>query len=143
MPEPYYFTRPGRSLASIAAVVVTWGVVLLAWVAFDAAAWLLVGVLIFTLPALWDIWSHSEAGLALRDGALSWYSGRHKVAVPFGEIDHVRLDTRLDFSVRATAVLTDGRRLRLPYEATPPHQQFESELNARNLRTQRHHFSLL
>ena len=63
--------------------------------------------------------------------------------VAFSEIDHFRLDTRLDFSVRATVVLRSGRKIRLPFEATPPHQAFEDALTARGVTVKRFHFQLL
>ncbi len=56
----------------------------------------------------------------------------------------VLLDTRLDFSVRASVVLADGgRKIRLPYESTPPHKALEAALLARGIAVQRHHFSLI
>ena len=48
--------------------------------------------------------------------------------VALTEVDHIRLDTRLDFSVRASIVLPNGRKIRVPFEATPPHQAFEDAL---------------
>jgi len=55
----------------------------------------------------------------------------------------MRFDTRLDFSVRITVVTADGTRLRLPYDALPPHKGFEAACQAHGLRTERHHFALL
>ena len=66
----------------------------------------------------------------------------HGAEVPLSEIDHIRLDTRWDFSVRATVLLTNGKRLRLPYEALPPHRSFEAALQARGIRVERHHFNV-
>ena len=59
------------------------------------------------------------------------------------EIDHMRFDTRLDFSVRVSAVLADRRKVRLPYEALPQHKRLEAACHAHGLRVERHHFSLL
>ena len=71
-----------------------------------------------------------------------WFSGRRSGRVTTSEIDLVRLDTRLDFSVRVTLVLKNGEKVRLPFEATPPHAEFERELDPRGLKTRRTHFQL-
>ena len=59
------------------------------------------------------------------------------------EIDHLRMDTRLDLSVRTTVVLTSGERLRIPPAAQPPHRDFEQALTARRVAVRRHHFTAL
>lgn len=140
---PFEFTRHGRSWPTLLAVVVTWLACLIGFWVFDAAIWLVGVVLVFTLPALWDLYAGTQAGARLTDTALHWYSGENAVDVPLEQIDHVRLVTRLDLSVRAAVVLTSGRKLRLPPEATPPHELFEAALQARRITTQRHHFSFL
>ncbi len=141
--EPFTFSRSGRSNGTILAVALTWLCCVLALLVFDAAGWIIALILLFTLPALWDIWSARVAGAELTDTHLSWYSGRARVDLDLTEIDHIRLVTRLDLTVRAAAVLTSGRKLRLPPESTPPHKAFEDALHAREVRTERHHFSLL
>jgi hypothetical protein len=42
-----------------------------------------------------------------------------------------------------TIVLRDGRKLRLPYDALPPHKELESELQSRDVRTERNAFTVL
>jgi hypothetical protein len=71
---------------------------------------------------------------------LEWYTGTRKGALELAEIDYMRFDTRFDFSVRVTAILTNGKRIRLPDEAMPAHKTFEAELTARGIRVDRHHF---
>lgn len=109
----------------------------------EAAPWLLALVAIATLPATWEFLTNPASGLDLSDRELTWFSGRRHVTLARGEIERIRFDTRLDLSVRATAVLTTGKKVRLPYECTPPSQLFEAELTARGIRTERHHFSPL
>ncbi|ABG32828.1 hypothetical protein RD1_3329 [Roseobacter denitrificans OCh 114] len=109
----------------------------------DAAPWLMLAVAAFTLPALWELYSNPASGLDFRPDRITWFTGRRQAAINWCEIDRFRLDTRLDFSVRATAVLTSGRKIRLPYECTPHHALLEAALNARGVRTERHHFSLI
>jgi hypothetical protein len=46
-------------------------------------------------------------------------------------------------SVRATVVLKTGRKIKLPFEATPPHRALETALHARGITTERHHFTLI
>ena len=71
-------------------------------------------VALFTLPALWDLTTNPIASLSLSPQALVWQRGKDKVTIPLDTIDHIRLDTRLDLSVRATVKLRSGQRLRIP-----------------------------
>lgn len=139
----YSYTRTARSLPAalvVAGVLVALGA---AWLWLEAATWIVVVLALFTLPALYDLARNPAAGLRLTETALDWHSGRRAAQVEREEIDHIRLDTRLDFSVRATVVLRSGRKLRLPFEATPPHRAFEAALEAAGLKTVRHHFQLM
>ncbi|WP_187428724.1 hypothetical protein ROLI_011700 [Roseobacter fucihabitans] len=141
--EVFSYHRNGRNTATIWAVLAVWGVLLLAIIWVDAALWLMGIVAAFTLPALWDLWANPAAGLSFDDQGMTWFSAKRSASLRWSEVDHMRLDTRLDFSVRATAVLNTGQKIRLPYEATPPHQAFENALHAGGIKTQRHHFSLI
>ena len=99
-------------------------------------------VALFTLPALWDLATNPIASLSLSPQALVWQRGKDKVTIPLDTIDHIRLDTRLDLSVRATVVLRSGQRLRIPPDTMPPYRPFDHALHAAGVPTQRHHFSL-
>ncbi|MGC1494293.1 MAG: hypothetical protein WA790_00680 [Sulfitobacter sp.] len=143
MNAPFVFEQQARNLKTLAIVCAVWLVLFAAWLWLDAALWIIAFLAAFTLPALYDLAANPASGLTLDDNTLSWFSGRRHAAVDLSEIDHIRLDTRLDFSVRVTAVLTSGRKIRLPFEATPPHVAFEETLNAQGIKTQRHHFQLL
>lgn len=139
---PFEFHRQGRSRRAVLALAISYGLILVALLVFDAAWWLMALLGLCTLPALWDVWRNPAAGLSLSSDALTWHSGRRRAEVPLSEIDHMRLDTRWDFSVRATAVLSNGKRLRLPYESLPPHRSLEAALQARGIRVERHHFNV-
>lgn len=139
---PYRFQRQGRSPGAAILLAVIWMALLYAWVFLSASPVVIGGVAIFTLPALWDLIINPSAGLTLGDKAIAWFSAHRTAQVALPEIDHIRLDTRLDFSVRATVILNTGRKIRIPFEATPPHQDLEAALAARALKTERHHFSL-
>ncbi|MDF1729236.1 MAG: hypothetical protein P1U53_15970 [Sulfitobacter sp.] len=139
------FTYHQRARSKRLAVILgaVWLALAWAWGALDASPWIILFLAAFTLPALWDLVRDPAAGLTLDDETLRWHSGRRKAELPLEEIAHIRLDTRLDFSVRATAVLQTGRKVRLPFESTPPHRPFEEALMARGLKVERHHFTLM
>ncbi|WP_195820581.1 hypothetical protein [Roseobacter sp. MH60115] len=141
--EPFSYQRQGRNRATLWAVLGVWTVLLLAILWIEAAPWLMGIVALFTLPALWELYANPAAGLTMDTEGIYWSTGRREAALRWSEVDHMRLNTRLDFSVRATAVLTSGRKIRLPYECTPPHQRFEDALHRLGIRTERHHFSLI
>lgn len=137
----YCFSRRGRSPRLLGLLICIYGALLAAIVLYDAALWLMALMVLPTLPALYDLYTDPEAGLRLDGSTLHWHSGRRRGAVTLDEIEHMRLDTRWDFSVRVTAVLNSGRKLRLPAESLPPHRLLESEMLARGLRVERHHFT--
>lgn len=140
MPPLHYVrrARSPRAILSMAAVYI-----LLAGLAlgFDAVWWLVALIWIFTLPALVDLLTDARAGLSIEGGRLGWFSGRRSATVSLAEIDRVRLDTRWDFSVRATLFLKNNQKLRIPAECLP-HKALESHLTARGLPVERHHFTV-
>lgn len=141
--ERFVYQRQGRNRATLWTVLGVWSALALAILIVDAAPWLMGIMALFTLPALWEIYANPAAGLEMDNQGIMWFTGKRSAALSWVELDHMRLDTRLDFSVRATAILNSGRKIRLPFEATPPHRAFEHALQARDIRTQRHHFSLI
>ena len=142
MAGPYRFQAKARSLKSAAIICAVWVVLLVLWINYDAAPWLVALMGAFTLPALWGFAQDNTSSLELSAHDMRWSTGRRSASVALDEIDHMRLDTRLDLSVRATAVLKTGRKLRLPFECTPPHMAFETELQNRGIDVRRHHFQL-
>jgi hypothetical protein len=143
MDDAFEFTRHGRSRRAVLVLALIYGLLLAAVVLVDAAVWLMAVLALLTLPALWDLWRNPSAGVRLDATRLEWHSGRRAAWMDLAEIDHMRLDTRWDFSVRATAVPHTGKRVRLPFESLPPHRAFETTLTARGVRVERHHFSIL
>ncbi len=136
----YRFARHGRTWRLGLILLAIWVAILGAVIGLDAAPWLMALLGLLTLPALRDFVANTSSGLQIEDGHLHWYSGRRSGHLPLSAIDHIRLDTRWDFSVRATAYLRDGKTVRLPDESLPPHRAFEAELQARDIRIERHHF---
>lgn len=143
MSDPFVFEQQVRKPVTALIVLGIWAVLLAAWLWMEATIWLLLVIGVFTLPAVRDLIRNPSAGLTLSDEEITWHTGKYEGAVTLAEVDHMRLDTRLDFSVRATAVLTTGRKIRLPFEATPPHRDFEAALEARGMRVKRFHFQLM
>ena len=141
--DTFRFRKEGRSPSALYTVVGIWFILIALVILVEAAPWLMIAIGLFTLPAIWDLYKNPQSGLDFTHDDLRWFTGRREGSVPWEEIDRFRLDTRLDFSVRASAVLQSGKKIRLPYECTPPHRLLEAVLNARGIRTERHHFSLI
>ncbi|CUH76652.1 hypothetical protein [Tropicibacter naphthalenivorans] len=137
------FARSGRSWTALVVLAAVWAAIFAAWLMLDAAWWIVAGLIAVTLPAAWEFATARQAWLCVDADGLTWASGRTKGQVSFEKIDHVRLETRLDFSPRVRLVLTDGKRLPLPPDCTPPHAQLEPKLRAQGLRCERHPFALL
>ena len=140
---PYRFETSGRNAKTLITLLCVWGVIGLGVVAIDASLWLAGLIFLCTIPALYDLLAGRRSGVSLSTAGLSWFAGKRTGDITWDKISHMRLDTRLDFSVRASAVLVSGRKERLPHEATPKADIFEAELTARDIKVERHHFSLL
>ena len=140
---PYRFETSGRNRKTLFALLGVWGAILLALIFLDAAVWLMALIALCTGPALYDLVVARRSGLALEPAGFSWFAGKRTGEITWDRISHIRLDTRLDFSVRASAVLVTGRKVRVPLEATPPAEEFEAALKDRGIAVQRHHFSLV
>ncbi|CUJ86679.1 hypothetical protein RUE5091_00497 [Ruegeria denitrificans] len=139
---PFTFKRLNRTSRAVVIVMCVYAGLIALVILFDAAWWLVGLLSLPTLPALWDIAQGTQAGLTLDRDVIRWFSGKREAEVVLADIDHVRLDTRWDFSVRTSLVLTTGKRIRLPDEATPPHKTFETALQQAGLRVERHHFTV-
>lgn len=139
---PICFKRHNRNSRTVLILIAVYAA-LGSLVIFLDAAWWLVGFLsLATLPAVWDVVHDTSAGLTLDDKYLRWHSGKRQGAVPMQDVDFFRFDTRWDFSVRVSLVLVNGKRIRLPDESIPPHQQFETLLQQAGYRVKRHHFTV-
>lgn len=132
--------RNGRTALALAGV---WVILALLLVVLDAAGWIVAGLAIFTLPALWDLVSDRASGLRLTGRDLHWFSGAKADTIPLARIKAVRLDRRLDLSYRVSVVLHDTRRIRLPQDCAPPIPVLEDALRRAAVPVERHPFSLL
>jgi len=141
--DDFRFHAQGRSLRTGVIVAVLWCGLMVLWLGLDAHP-VIIGVLaLFTLPACWDLIADPPSGLVLSSDSISWFSGKRHAKVALAEIDHVAMNTRLDFSVKVTLVLETGAKIRLPFEATPPDAAFEEALAQRAVKTRRTHFQLM
>ncbi len=92
-------------------------------------------------PALYDLIRGTTASLSLNDTRIAWTSGSRHGEVPLDQIDIARLATTLDFSQRATLILKDGTKLRLPPESLPPGRVLDGECERRGISHRRSLFS--
>ena len=142
-PAPFRHVNYGRNHRTATIVIAIYFVLIAAVILVDAAWWLMAILAAFTLPALWDLFTNRAAGVELDETTLSWFTGKRRADMALQDIDHMRFDTRLDFSVRVSAVTPARKKIRLPYESLPPHQIFEQALSAQGVRVERQHFSLM
>ncbi len=133
----------GRQPATLIVLLLIWSVLFAAYMLLDAAPVILVPLALFTLPALYDLLADPTAEFHLDNESLSWRAGRQQARISLCEIDHLRLDTRLDLSVRLSVVRPSGHKIRVPYPATPPHRAIEAAATAAGIPIKRHHFSLI
>ena len=139
----FTYRRRARSRTALLLLPMIWAALTAAWLWLDASGWIIGLLGLFTLPALWEVFSYPASGLTLDQNSLSWFTGKRDAKIALAQVDRVRLDTRLDMSVRATVILRTGRKIKLPFEATPPHRSLEAALQARGVATERHHFTLI
>ena len=137
----YSFSRRGRSPTAMLATGGWLAALLVLWLLLDAAVWLVILLALPVVPALLDLIRNPLSGLMFSGNQLEWFTGGLTGKAELGEIDRVRFDTRWDFSVRATLILRNGKRIRLPQEATPPHAEADAAFQARGIRTERHYFT--
>ena len=137
----YSYESQGRTPKSIAALVAM-VVILIGLDYIGTVWWIIVIVAMITLPAAIDVFVNATARLELNDSQLFWKNRSQEVMIPLHEIEKIRFDGRMDMSVRVSVVLNDGRKLRMPYDAMPPHKELEAALQARDVRTERHAFTV-
>ncbi len=143
MPEPALHHRSsgrswraGLALGAVAAL-------LAALAAIGAHPAILAALALLALPLALDLWRAPEASLTLDGDALEWRHGGALARIPLAGIERVRLDTRLDGTVRATVETGQARPPRIPPPCMPPHKALEAALQARGVAVRRRHFTLL
>ena len=140
---PFTYTHTGRNWATLLSMLGVWGVLITLILVVDMALWLAGIVFLFTLPALFDVLTARASGLSISHDQIEWHAGRQDGTMTKRLIEIIRLDTRLDFSVRCTLVLYSGQRIKIPFEACPKHQLLEKQLHLHGYKTRRRHFSFI
>ncbi|MBY6116442.1 hypothetical protein KUW09_15875 [Mameliella alba] len=140
---PLEHASTGRSLRAFLVLMLVWLAALTLWFALHASVWVVSLLIAASLPALIDFATGRRAWLRLDDKMLRWGSGGAEGEVALARIDHIRFETRLDFSIRARLVLDDGRRIALPQDSLPPHPRLQDAAEARGIKNERHHFGLI
>ena len=141
--HPYRFENRGRSRRALLALLAVWGLLVVLMLKISLSPWIAGAVALLTLPTAWEYLTDPRSWLTLDQDHLGWQSARSNDRVALSMIRNARFDTRLDLSVRITLRLVDDRKIRLPHACTPPHRRFETELKARGIATERHHFALI
>lgn len=134
----YRFERRARSASTLLMLAAIWAVLLGLWFALNMAWW--IGVLLgaLTLPALWDVIRDARATLEIWPGRIVWtaaFSSGDR-----SDVEHVRLNRRLDGSMKVLLVHVGGATTRLPPDIAPPADKLENALKDAGISAQRHPF---
>ncbi len=142
-PRAFHFERNARTSRTAAALIAWWVGLALLYLLVQAHPGILAGLLLLSLPAVYEFGANASSSLAFTEDEISWRAGRQGDALPRSGLKRVRLDTRLDLSVRMTLERHQGRDIRLPYQCVPPMTTLEAGLKAANLPYVRNNFSLI
>ena len=139
----YRYEKQARTQRTLAILGAWWAMLAVLYFGLGAHPGIVAVLLLFSLPAVYDYGANATATLELTDRDIRWSSGRRSGAMPRAQIKRVRLDTRLDLSVRMTLETHQGGKLRLPYECVPKLKSLEAGLRSADIPFQRHAFSLI
>lgn len=140
-PDILSHSSNGRSTKAAIVLIALWAGLICLWVFLSAAPWIVALLMLATLPAAWEFMTAKQASFRLTPTKLTWQSGRSEGDIAVAKIDAVRLETRLDWSVRVK-ILVPGKRIVLPQDCVPPHRELETALQALGVTTSRHHFTI-
>jgi hypothetical protein len=142
-PPPWRYEASARGPRAIIVLALWWGVLGLGLVTIDLNPWIAGVLAAFSLPALWELARGTKAWVEVTPGGIGWGSGKRQGFVARDEIDRLRFDTRLDFSLRLTIVTVGMSRVRLPYECLPRAARMKAALDAHGYAHEHHHFALM
>lgn len=140
--EDYHFRRQGRSPALVLALAAWLAALAGLYFYAQATPWLIALLFLPVIPGLFDLVKNPGSGLDVTAEQIVWFTGGERTDLPLSRIARLRLDTRLDLSIRATLILTTGNKLRLPQPVVPPVAELTHALDQRGIAHERHHFSL-
>lgn len=139
----FTYRATGRNWTTLIVTLSVWVVLAFLLLKVEMASWLAMIVFIFTLPAVYDLISARASGITVNGDQIAWYAGKRDNSLAANLIDHIKLDTRLDLSVRCTLVLSSGQKVKVPFEACPNHRALETQLHAHGYTTRRQHFGFV
>ncbi|MGB7317785.1 MAG: hypothetical protein WBC85_07445, partial [Planktotalea sp.] len=113
--DAFHFERRARSPRAIFFIALWWAAIALLHFAIQANPWILLLLALVSLPAIYDLGANASAILTIDAQHIAWRSGQRGATCPRAQLQKVRLDTRLDFSLRMTLIPHQGRKIRLPY----------------------------
>jgi len=142
-PPPWRYEASARGPRAFIVLGLWWGVLLLGLFAINLSPWIAGALAALSLPALWELIRGAKAWIEVTPGGIGWGSGRREGFVARDEIDRLRFDTRLDFSVRLTIRTVGMQKVRLPYECLPRAARLKTALDDHGYPHEHHHFALL
>jgi hypothetical protein len=142
-PEDYSYHTTGRNWTTLLTTLVVWAVLAFLIIKVEMVWWLAALVFMFTLPAVYDLVTARPSGITIIQDQITWYAGKQTGEAPKRLINHIRLDTRLDLSVRCTLVLYSGQKIKVPFESCPHHRELEQQLIDRGYKPKRQHFGFV
>lgn len=140
---PFTFRRNARTRRAALTLLAIWSGIVAMWVLLDAADVLTALLLLATLPAALDFARGHVAELVLDASRIAWHSGRRSGEVALARLACVRLERRLDLTMRVRLVTDTGKRIPLPQDCVPDPAALEAALRDRGVAVERHPFSLV
>lgn len=142
MADPIDIVRPARAPLPLAIVTVLWVAGILAITLVDAHPLVVGLLLLFTLPAIYDMGRGRVSRLHLDDRTIRWSNGVAEGEIALTRIAEVKLHTGLDFSQRARIILKSGEKTRIPPDCLPHGRRLDAALDARGIPQTRSLFAL-
>lgn len=143
MSRSFSFTRAGRTQATGIVLAVVYVALVAALIFLSVTFWIIAGLFLFTVPAIWDLVKNPKSGMEITDAAISWEHGKNSATIQKPEIERIRVDLRLDRSVKLTLIMKTGRKIRVTQPSIPPLAQLEQALQDHGYAYQKNPFSLL
>ena len=143
MTEAYTYERRGRTITTAIVLALIYLILALGMVLLNLSQWIVAIAFVFTLPAFYDLISDVRSGMAISDQEISWFHSKTSAAIPTADIKRLRIDLRMDRSVKLTIELENGRKVRVAQPATPPLKELEAVLPKAGIEFRKNPFSLL
>lgn len=143
MTAAFTFKRQGRTQATVIVLGCVYLALIAAFLLLNVTTWIVLALFLCTLPAIWDLVQNPISGIEITDAAISWFHGKNSATIQKPEIERIKVDLRLDRSVKLTIQLKTGRKIRVTQPSIPPLPQLETALDQFGYAYQKNPFSLL